>query len=131
MKTLRVHLPEEGRDTLRMSWSAGLATVVYAHPEVREDVDRWLRRGLIEFVRDADGGLTQRITQSHEPLFLERIAASLQRQFSYAVEVKRDSVQRTTKRGMAIVNHMLGGVLVMRQRVKAALYTQSERHSGA
>ncbi len=35
---------------------------------------------------------------------------------------QRDSVQRTTKRGVAIVHHMLGGVAVMRQKAKAALY---------
>jgi len=85
---LRVRLPGRGRDdTIRLSWVDGACAVLYAHPDVREDVDRWLRRGLIEFVRDPDGGLTQRITESDDQLFLPRIAESLRTQFGYEAQV--------------------------------------------
>jgi hypothetical protein len=93
MKTLRVHLPEDECDTLRMAWAAGLATVLHAHPDVRDDVDRWLQRGLMEFVRDSDGGLTQRITESSEPLFLDHIAESLRTQFGYRAEVREEALR--------------------------------------
>ena len=103
MKTLRVHLPEEGHDTLRMAWAGGLATVLQAHPEVREDVDRWLRRGLMEFVRDSDGGLTPRVTKSNDPVFLDRIAESLRTQFGYCAEVREDAVRTVEPPPLAAV----------------------------
>jgi len=93
MKILRVRLPDEEYDTLRMAWAGGLATVLYAHPDVREDVDRWLRRGLMEFVRDSDGGLTPRVTKSNDPVFLDRIAQSLRTQLGYYAEVSEEAVR--------------------------------------
>lgn len=71
---------------LRMAWDDGRASILFVDPVVREDVERWLRRGLIEFVRE-DGALSQRITPSDDPEFLDRIAASMASQFGYETKV--------------------------------------------
>ena len=89
VKTLRVDL--DGETVLVMLWSEGLASVHSCDPLVLADVLSWIDRGVVEFVRDEDGGLTERRTCAVDPLFLDRIAESLRGQFGYVTRVSEDA----------------------------------------
>jgi hypothetical protein len=83
-KILEIGLEDEL--VLRLAWDDGRASVLLVDPLVREDVERWIRDGLMEFVRE-DGSLSQRITRANEPEFLDRIAGSVASQFGYETRV--------------------------------------------
>ena len=89
MKTLRVRRQYDTDDTLRMVSAGGVTTLMCAHPDVREDAERWIKEGLIEFVREADGCSIQRVTPSDDPQFLDRVANNLKSQFGYEIKVTR------------------------------------------
>lgn len=78
-RILRIWVPGENDDTLRMRQDGEAVTVLTVQDLAKPDVDRWLARGLFTI---EDG-----VTPPSHPLFFERIADSLRSQFGYSAEI--------------------------------------------
>ena len=77
----------EMRHLASLEWRARTTTVLHVVPELAKDVERWMQRGLIEWIGPRDA-LSQRVTPSSSEHFLPRLRDYLELQFALSTHLR-------------------------------------------
>ena len=79
----------DGVKLVHLRWCEGRVAIIFAVDDMKPAVDRWLRRGAVEWIIDEEVGPDVKVTPVSDPEFLSCLRSSLSKQFTFSYVLKQ------------------------------------------